>query len=130
MSAGANEYAMGLLEYSGEPVLSRSGFETLPDKKYYNTYLSANKDRADFPSVQADKACNGNVCYGHALSETYGATSDYYGWYGNSVTFPYYNYPWFLYGGYSSLSTSGIFCVGPYNGLPYVGYSTRLILTP
>ena len=47
----------------------------LPNSKYYNVYRSASPNNQDYPTAQVDKACDGSICYGHSLSETYGASS-------------------------------------------------------
>lgn len=48
------------------------------NSKYYNMYRSANPTDSNYLTVKADQACNGGVCYGHALSETFGASEGYF----------------------------------------------------
>jgi len=95
MSGGAYEYVMGY--YSG----ANSNYAT--DTSYFGWTSSANRAgfTAELPSKYWDNytttlnttACNGGVCIGHALSETYN-------WYGDSKVFVYATYPWFERGGY------------------------------
>ncbi len=95
MNGSASEYVMGV--YNGS-LGSASGFSSLPASKYYDNYTS----RTD------TTACNGGICYGHALSET----KD---WYHSSSSFwfPTTDYPWFVRSGrikifsYSSCMPSG-----------------------
>ncbi len=74
MSGGALEYVMGAMDDgSNKPMIYKSGFtdnggtSKLPDAKYYDLYTS------NTPS----QACDGQICYGHALSETEGWYSDH-----------------------------------------------------
>ena len=78
MSGGAFEYVMG--NYANTK--GSSGFTTLPNSKYYDLYTSSN------PLT----ACNGGVCFGHALFETSG-------WYNDYAIFVRPAYPWFFRGG-------------------------------
>ena len=101
MSGGAFEYVMGVLaDDSGNPRSGNStdwnsGFNGLlpdgtsyisgiafPSSKYYDLYTSQN----------SLTACNGGVCYGHALSETAG-------WYLDYADFVRPVDPWFGRGG-------------------------------
>ncbi len=144
MSGGAYEYVMGVLEYdsqtestyperfdtasSGFKGLNSSGSETgtvdLPDAKYYNTYKSANPTSYTWADVSSEKACNGGVCYGHALSETAE-------WYSDHASFVHRTNPWFYRGGYySNSSTAGVFHATSYNGSSYSISSCRLALAP
>ncbi len=150
MSGGAYDYVMGVLEYdeqgvednegkiatgsSGFKGLSSSGSATgsydLPNEKYYNKYKSANPTSRVFVYAKPELACNGGVCYGQALSETYGASSGN-GWYSDYAYFVYRNVPWFLRGGYYDSTTSaGVF--GAHNGSGFFinDYSCRLTLVP
>jgi len=89
MSGGAWEYVMGVLNNS----LASSGFSTLPTDKYYNNYIN----------TILTSACNNEICYGHALSETNG-------WYRDHHDFANSSYPWFLYGDCNrSESSTGVF---------------------
>ena len=74
MSGGAWEYVMG--NYNN--TISSSGFSILPVSKYYDLYTSTTRLTA----------CNGGVCYGHALSETYE-------WYSDVANFVSSSFPWF-----------------------------------
>ena len=142
MSGGAYEYVMGVLEYdsqtesshprqiatgsSGFKGLNSSGSSTgsieLPNEKYYNTYKSANPTSSSWTSAKPESACDGGVCYGHALSET-GS------WYQDSAAFVYRSYPWFIRGGSCRYTTdAGVF--GAYNrsGNSLSYSSCRLVL--
>ena len=97
MSGGSWEYVMGA--YGPEhPTLQSSGFTSVDvfsneiiNPKYYDLYKTGT----------ANTACNNEVCYGHALSETSG-------WYGNGSNMVDLLYPWFVRGGkVSSPPTTG-----------------------
>ena len=110
MSGGAWEYVMG--NYNN--MVGSSGFGTLPDSKYYDDYTSDN----------SLTACNGGICYGHALSETASWYSDY------DTYFVYSNYPWFKRGGYhSDGAKAGAFNSTYNNGISNSNYSFRLVLS-
>ena len=112
MSGGSWEYVMG----NYNDIVGSSGFSeplTL-DSKYYNKYTSST----------VSEACNGGVCYSHALSETAK-------WYSNaSSVFLTEQYPWILRGGYC-YGDANIFSFYNYytNGIGY-GRSFRLVLSP
>ena len=147
MSGGAYEYVMGVLEYDSQtesehqgaiatyssefkglsPSGSSTGTVELPDEKYYNIYKSADPTSDSF--ANASTACSGGVCYGHALSETYGATWGYYGWYHDYVYFVYRFGPWFVRGGEKGRgSDAGVFGADYFYGNSSSGYSSRLVL--
>ena len=110
MSGGALESTMS--NYNG--VIGLSGFSNLPDSKYYDGYTT------DIASI----ACNGEVCYGHALSETTG-------WYNDNAYMVNFDYPWTTRGGgcyYTS--DAGVFNFNYDDGYNYSHYSFRLALTP
>ena len=92
MSGGTWEYVMG----NYNDTIGGSGFSdplTL-DSKYYNKYTSST----------ASEACNGGVCYSHALSETAG-------WYSDYQTMITASNPWLLRGGnHFDYSSAGVFC--------------------
>ena len=101
MVGGLFEYVMGY--YSGASDTwgaasngNSSGFSSKPDSKYYSDYITTD------PLT----ACNGGICYGHALSETNGWYDDYNG-------FPVAYFPWLGRGGDSGncfgSSVAGIF---------------------
>ena len=98
MSGGAFEYVMGY--YSGASTTwgassnsNYAGFSSKPDSKYYDDYTTTN----------TLTACNGGICYGHALSETASWYSDYAYFVNSSV-------PWFQRGGnYSDGAHAGAF---------------------
>ncbi len=147
MSGGAYEYVMGVLEYdaqgvnthNGQIVAGTSGFKglsdygsatgsyDLPNKKYYNKYKSANPT-SGMSSAEPELACNGGICYGHALSETYGTSA---GWYGDSAGFISREDSWFLRGGSYGYDTyAGMFYSSSIGGYSDNVYSCRLVLTP
>ena len=87
MPGGAWEYVMGY--YSGASTTwgansnnNAAGFSSKPASNYFDDYISEN------PST----ACNGEICYGNALSETSN-------WYGDFSSFVNANNPWFKRGG-------------------------------
>ena len=114
MSGGAWEYVMG----NYNDAVGNSGFSeplTL-ESKYYNKYTSN----------IASEACNGGVCYSHALSETAG-------WYSDYQTMVSEQYPWMLRGGYyNNDASAGVFyfyyavLAGDANS----NYSFRLVMSP
>ena len=117
MSGGAWEYTMGVFAnsngelWSGYSTSSNSGFTGLvgasgasytgidfPESKYYDVYKASNGT-----TRSALTACNGGVCYGHALSEVNS-------WYGDYVVFVFVETPWFGRGGhYGNGSYAGVF---------------------
>ena len=82
-SASLNSGFTGLLGASGE---SYTGIP-FPDSKYYDVYKASSGT-----TINELTACNGGVCYGHALSEVKG-------WYGDYTYFVNDNGPWFERGG-------------------------------
>ena len=131
MNGGAYEYVMGAFTNgSGSPrsgfnVYHNSGFNgllndgrsvsngrALPEAKYYNLYTSTN----------SAIACDGGICYGHALSETAG-------WYNDEKDFLSSDYPWFLRSGrYDSKTSSGVFAFTSHAGNARVYQSFRIAL--
>ena len=83
-----------------------------PEEKYFDLYTTTN----------VNTACNGGICYGHALSETVG-------WYNDSLVSILASSPWFLRGGrwYNSVN-SGIFSSGFTYGGAADFIASRLIL--
>ena len=111
MSGGAWEYVMG----NYNDVIGNSGFDTMPETKYYNKYTSDN------PLT----ACNGNECISHGLSETAN-------WYNDQQTMVNETYPWLLRGGLSYNGTgAGVFYFGHTNvvGGPNYDRSFRLVMS-
>lgn len=108
MSGGAREYVMG--NYNN--TISSSGFGTLPDSKYYDDYTTDN----------SLTACNGGICYGHALSETAS-------WYSDYAVFVNSN-PWSMRGGrYIHGVSAGSFSSDSSNGYASSEVSFRLVLS-
>ncbi len=151
MSGGALEFVMGVIEYdaqgvnnhNGQIVSASSGFKglddngnaegsiDLPNSKYYNKYKTANPEAHDWTSAKSESACNGKVCYGHALSETVSSEGD--GWYDDYVYMIYHRFPWIKRGGFYIYSTgAGMFTIYSASGadLVFKGSSCRLVFTP
>ncbi len=83
-----------------------------PEEKYFDLYTTNN----------ATTACNGGVCYGHALNETLG-------WYGETARFINIAGPWFLRGGYYiSNGSAGIFNFDNIYGYANNAYTLRTVL--
>ena len=100
MSGGGADYVMGVYD----KIISSSGFNSLPDTKYYNNYT-------------------GDSYTGHALAETAGWYSDY-----DNITIS--KYPWLARGGNCNDSASaGVFNFFYYNGNSNSNYSSRLVIT-
>ena len=111
MSGGSWEYVMA--NYNDE--VGSSGFENMPESKYYDKYTSDN----------IKEACNGSECLSHGLSETRG-------WYNDAQTMVSEEYPWLLRGGgYSSLINGGVFYFDHASELGSVGnrISFRLVMS-
>ncbi len=146
MSGGSTEYVMGGFEYdaqgsnehAGQISVASSGFKglsatippaetgtiSMPEKKYYNVYKTATPTSSIWSTAKPELACNSNICYGHALSETAE-------WYGDYALFGIRSYPWFRRGGtYNSSPVGGLFLAHPYSGNYNETISTRLVLTP
>lgn len=125
MAGGANEYVMGYYiganeNYQNDPNTyfgytaseNPSGFTSKPDAKYWNEYSTQ-----DYTT-----ACNGNICYGQALSETPG-------WYSDYSLFILPNHPWLCRGGYNTTgSIGGIFLSAYYDGRAAASYSWRTVI--
>jgi len=108
MSGGVYEYTMGVFAnasgnlWSGNSTNLHSGFNGLvgedgteynqgipfpTDTKYYNKYQAS-----DGTTISSNTACDGGICYGHALSETEK-------WYSNYAYFVSSAGPWLDRGG-------------------------------
>ena len=119
MSGGAWEYVMGYYSPAGSTWGATSsgdyaGFSSQPNSKYYDDYTSTN----------LLTACNGGICYGHAVSEVAN-------WYGD---YPYIgdsSYPWFKRGGSSSSSSTnaGIFAFLGDTGSARTNYTFRSVIS-
>ena len=107
MSGGVDEFVMG--NYNN--TLGSSGFSTLPDSKYYDTY-----------SITSNSSCTIATCGGHALFETAG-------WYSDYEYFVYSSAPWFRRGDYGSVAKSGAFSSDITDGDAAANVSFRLVLS-
>ena len=99
MSGGAWEYVMG----NYNDTIGSYGFSAIPNVKYYDKYTSST----------TNIACNGGVCYSHALSGTAG-------WYSDAQYMISATYPWFVRGGSYADATAG----------GYINGSFRLVMSP
>ena len=110
MIGGTWEYVMG--NYNN--ITQLSGFSSLPEAKYYDLYTTED----------ITTACDGGICYGHALSETAG-------WYQDYQEFISSDYPWFLRGGnYDHGTSAGIFTFNYIYGTAYRVNASRVVLSP
>ena len=137
MSGGANEYVMSVFTnsdgelWSGASTTRNSGFTGLvgtsgdlytginfPNNKYYDIYKSSSGT-----SISILTACNGNICYGHSLSETYN-------WYKDNINFICADYPWLPRSGYADRDASaGIFSTNFIDGGTYSYVGFRSVIT-
>ena len=100
MSGGAYEYVMGVYNNAK----SSSGFNSLPDEKYYNNYT-------------------GSSYTGHALTEIKN-------WYSDDAYFVDSSYPWFWRGGiYSDGAYAGVFDFNGSDGNSNSYSSSRLVIS-
>ena len=112
MSGGAWEYVMG----NYNDMIDSSGFDSMPESKYYDKYTSNN------PSM----ACNGSECIGHGLFETAE-------WYNDLFDLVTEENNWLANGGASSNNkTAGIYRHTPTaaSGSGNNGGSFRLVMSP
>ena len=136
MSGGSIEYVMGVLAnsdgalWSGNSTTYNSGFTGLlgsngdlytgisfPNSKYYDVYKAESGT-----STNVLTACDGGICYGHALSETSG-------WYGDYPYIVNANGPWFGRGGGNFVSSNaGIFGFLNGNGAANNSVSFRSVI--
>ena len=100
MSGGTWEYVMGVYNNAK----SSSGFNSLPDEKYYNNYT-------------------GSSYTGHALTETAH-------WYSDDAGFVSTGAPWFRRGGSCSYGAhAGVFYFNSYDGNSGASSSSRLVIS-
>ena len=111
MSGGAIDYVIG--NYNNK--ISSFGFSSMPESKYYDLYTADDETTA----------CNGGVCYGHALSET----SE---WYADNAYFVSILLPWMTRGGhYDDGTNAGVFEFASSFGSVNGNYtSARLTIAP
>ncbi len=137
MVGGSYEYVMGVRDDgNGQPSIGRSASENsgfdgklgdgsqysgraLPEEKYYDLYNPTDTTNS---TTSAATSCDGEVCYGHALSETVG-------WYDDNQGNPSLSWSWLLRGeAYSSGTIAGVFASGNQNGMAILGCTFRLVL--
>ena len=119
MSGGAEEYVMGnIVNSSGEMYPSSSGFNTYPNKRYYDKY-SYGTSKTEYTRGKL----------GDATKEMAPSTSSDRTWYLDSITFPYSSRPWFTRGGHSdSHMFAGLFNFSSGDGSSFLISSSRPIL--
>ena len=119
MSGGAVEHVMGY--YSGASTTwgaassgnNDAGFSSKPASKYFDDYTTTN------PLT----ACNGEICYGHGLSEVRN-------WYGDYSNFVYAYNPWYIRGGnYNNGANAGAFFVMENGGQAYYTIGFRSVVS-
>ena len=85
-----------------------------PEEKYFDLYTTTN----------TTTACDGGICYGHALKETLG-------WYGDAPWFIRTSFPWFIRGGNGTTDVfAGVFCSSYTSGYMSTSNTMRITLTP
>ena len=110
MSGGAWEYVMG--NYNN--TIGSSEFSKMPESKYYDLYTTEDESTA----------CNGEICYGHALSETPK-------WYADRADFVVNITPWMGRGGsYYNYTYAGVFHFDNEDGHASSNRSARFIIVP
>ena len=126
MAGGSNEYVMGYFSgansnYKKEPN-KYFGYTSSANQALFTTKLES-KYWDDYPVANYATACNGGICYGHALDEIAGWYSDY------ALNLTAAN-PWLTRGGYSTMGQEGggIFLYAYYGGKAMGSYSFRMIL--
>ncbi len=126
MSGGAWDSTMAVLSNSdGYKIPMNSGFKGVdiegiewPEEKYYNVYKAGSGT-----TINIQRACNGGVCYGHAISETQS-------WYLDFPNFVSAAGSWLIRGGaFNSKMYSGIFSFYSSVGNSSPDKSTRFVLT-
>ena len=138
MSGGSWEHVMGVFAnssgelWSGNSSSANSGFTgkvgasgenytgvAFPNSKYYDVYKAS-----DGTYIRANLACNGGICYGHALNP------EINGWYSDSVSTVMSAFPWFSRGGhFNNGESAGIMNSYYYLGIKASTFSFRLVLT-
>ena len=109
MSGGAWDYVMGNHGAS----VGNSGFTSMPEAKYYDKYTGND----------ILKACDGNECISHNLSETIK-------WYGSGDKVSTDEFPWMLCGAFYQQENSSLFRVDASNsyGSIHANTSFRLVI--
>lgn len=108
MVGGEYEYVMGVLtDDNGNILPGSSGYSGyLADGTFYSGICTFTRKYYDlYTSTDMKKACNGGICYGHALSETAS-------WYSANSEFISNDYTWLMRGTYignAGEETMGIF---------------------
>ena len=88
-----------------------------PDSKYYDVYKASSGI-----TIDGLTACNGGVCYGHALSETSW-------WYNDGYSIVSASQPWSVRGGNFDWGVgAGIFSIGGLGGDPGGNYGFRSVI--
>lgn len=104
LSGGHDEYVMG----NYKNIISKSGFDKMPEKKYYDMY-----EEKDLKKLDSD----------HALDKTRG-------WFNDLHNYVNEDLPWLIRGGfYDCPKFAGVFGFGNKDGRPAEMATTRVILT-
>ena len=118
MSGGSYDRVMGYYEWGTESWGSNNrygneaGFSSVPDEKYFNAYTTG----------EMTTACNGNYCYGHALSDSIS-------WYNDDSTyFIVDNFPWIIRGSIYNDDLGGVFSIVRNRGFADYSASFRSVL--
>ena len=110
MSGGGLEYVMG----NYDNIIASSGFEVMPESKYYNEYTSN----------EIKISCNGKICLSHTLSEISNWYNDYFSVFDK-------NNSWINRSGYySNSSNAGLFFLGSTQSDQNITCSFRLVISP
>ena len=121
MSGGNWEYTMSvMLGSNGTPQIQSSGFSSMPDSKYYNTYPYGTSD------VEHSRGTLGT-----ATKETLKIFGNSFGgWNGDFSSLVYDFRPWSLRGGRAVDATNaGVFAFGYYYGEAHAIFGFRSVLT-
>ena len=120
MSGGNWEYTMSVMQQSdGTPQIQSSGFSTMPDSKYYNTYPYG---------TSPVEHSRGTI--GTATKETLKAVGNGNGaWNNDCSQLVFSSSAWASRGGHAGHTTgAGVFAFGPATGGATAGLGFRLVL--
>jgi len=103
---------------------SESDYDFPSDSKYYNHYKMKGQNQTVKKSCNATNTLNGEVCYSHAMDETYG-------WYGDLSSPVIDKKVWYVRGGYAE-NSSGIFMIAGFSSedgnIEQPRYTTRPVI--
>ena len=120
MSGGNYEYTMSvMLKSDGTPQIQNSGFGSMPDSKYYNTY--------PYGTSQTDHARGTIGTATKEILKTFGSNPG--GWNGDRSDLVISDKAWALRGGRANLAAAaGVFSFGDHTGGADVGIGFRSVL--